>query len=392
MALIEAVREREFLNRLNWSVLSCHDKALAVAAEAIQENASLLFVLQKFAGRDNLLTDSNMGIGSDSYYAYIGRSCGIKFQRMYGKADRLLAQLQALADSGSVAVFMVNTKYQTGARMAGKKDHPHFMVYKGYDQEGYHFIDEDWSKEYWKIRDTETDVHYVERALGFEELEALACGISSCNIFSSDADAQAFGEEKYFAYYLVTGDGDNPLSLEQIGQSFRSSMRSYLDSRDAHLEYILKQMDHFRNQLVSRKEKMIAEVNSRLVPDEREKDRASMKEQEFRARQDAIFAVRNRFIYPCESELIGAHADFLYSIKRVMELRSSAFPGKEELLRSFGNLLQEYAKIKMLISRGVILADKQLVDDALVRFTDVFAAECLAYENLINYEWELTTL
>ena len=35
MGLLTSVKENRFVNKLNWSVLSCHDKALAIAAESL---------------------------------------------------------------------------------------------------------------------------------------------------------------------------------------------------------------------------------------------------------------------------------------------------------------------------------------------------------------------
>ena len=388
MGLNPNIQENEFINKLNWTVLSCHDKVLSLASEALITNASLYFILYKFAGRDNLRADRCMGIGGDSYYKYIMEKSGLNFQRVY-KSGSLKEELKAISDRKEVAAFFVNTKYQKGARLAGKKDHPHFMLYKGYDDDGYHFIDEDWSKEYWKTRDTDTDVCYVERVIPYKELEALAFGISSCNIFKSDEEKKQMENKKYFIYYKVTDSKNNPCILENLQKSFENNMQEYLNNKNEHYSFILSQMEIFKEKLASRRAETIEEVNSRLSPAEQRADKKVMREQEVAARKDELFAVRSRFIYPYESELIGAHSDFLYSIMRVVQLRSNQFSSKEEWLSNVNLLLKRYGIIKMQISRGVILVDNTLIDRAIELFSGAFEEECKLYQGLLDSGWKL---
>ena len=388
MGLNPNIRENAFVNRLNWSVLSCHDKALAIASEALIPHATLYFILFKFAGRDNLRADSQMGIGKDSYYRYLMKESGLNFQRVYRKGDSLREELKILSDNNEVAVFLVNTKYQTGARLAGKKDHPHFMVYKGYSEEGYHFVDEDWSKEYWRTRDTDTDVCYIERVIPFEELEALTYGIKSCHIFDSDSEKEQFGNDNYFIYYRITCENTSCL-LEDVQKKFEYNMREYLADKEGHYGFIIEQMDVFKEKLASRRAETIQEVNSRLPASELEADRQAMLQQEIAAKKDELFAIRNRFIYPYESELIGAHADFLYSIWRVIQLRSNSFENKAKWIQEVDLLWKQYGIIKMQISRGVILTDTALIDRAIELFQKAFEKECLLYQDLLDSSWQL---
>lgn len=388
MGLNPNIRENAFINRLNWSVLSCHDKALAIAAEAIIPQSSLYFILFKFAGRENLRTDSHMGIGNDSYYHYISKESGLNFKRVYRKGDSLSEWLKVLSDRNEVAVFLVNTKYQSGARLAGKKDHSHFMLYKGYSEDGYHFIDEDWSKEYWRTRDTDTDVFYVERVIPFKDLELLALGITSCHIFESDVEKEQFGNDSYFIYYHITCKNTFCL-LSDIQSKFEHHMHDYLAEKDEHFRFILSNMDIFKEKLASRRAETICEVNNRLPSSELEGDKEAMRQQEIAAKKDEIFAVRSRFIYPYESELIGAHADFLYSVLRIVQLRSNSFANKEKWIQNANLLWKQYGIIKMQISRGVILSDTTLIDRAIDLFHKTFEEECALYKCLLDSNWEL---
>lgn len=389
MGLLTSVKENRFVNKLNWSVLSCHDKALAIAAESLIPNASLYFLLFKFAGRNNLLSDRNMGIGNDSYYKYIENESGLVFERCYINGSLLFDELKHLADIKATVVFLVNTKYQKGARLEGKKDHPHFMVYKGYSEQGYHFIDEDWSKEYWRIKSTDTDVCYVERVIGFDELEALACGISSCNVFPVDQSKKEKAGSPHFIYYKLVNSACKPCHLDSIQERFIETLSQYLETREEHYAYIISEMEKFKQKLGERRAETIKEVNSRLSVDEQEKDTEAMRAQEAAARKDQIFAIRSRFIYPYESELIGAHADFLQTISRLVELRTNSFPEKEGWLIGAKGLLEQYEMIKLQISRGVILVDASIVDRAMELFENVYKKECAHYRSLLASEWRL---
>ena len=389
MGLLLNVKENKFVNRLNWSVLSCHDKALAIAAESLIENASLYFLLFKFAGRDNLISDRNMGIGSDGYYKYIEDESGLTFERCYINGSLLFNELKRLADTKATVVFLVNTKYQKGARLAGKKDHPHFMVYKGYSEQGYHFIDEDWSKEYWRIKSTDTDVCYVERIIGFDELEALACGISSCNVFPLDQSKKEKAGSPHFVYYKLVNSVCKPCRLDRIQARFIETFSQYLESEKEHYAYIISEMEKFKEKLGERRAETIKEVNSRLSFDEQEKDIEAMRAQEAAARKDQIFAIRSRFIYPYESELIGAHADFLQTISRLVELRTNLFCEKDVWLKGTKELLEQYEMIKLQISRGVILVDASIVDRAMELFENIYKKECAHYRLLFASEWRL---
>ena len=383
------IKENKFINRLNWSVLSCHDKALAVAYEALIPNSSLHFILHKFAGRDNLRADRQMGIGKDSYYRYIMEESGLYFRRVYKKGDSLREELKRISNHNEVAVFLVNTKYQPGARLAGKKDHPHFMVYKGQEEDGYHFIDEDWSKEYWRTRDTDTDVCYVERVISFEDFETLALGITRCDIFASDDERRQLDNEPFFIYYCVSDQKNKPCILSELQKKFENNMHGYLAGKQNHLNFVISEMEVFKEKLQIRRTETIEEVNSRLSLSEREADRQAMKQQEIAARKDEIFAVRSRFIYPYESELLGAHADFLYSIMRLVQLRSNRFAGKEEWLCDAEALLKRHTIIKMQISRGLILTDSTLIDRAVELFYKAFDDECMLYQRLLRSNWKL---
>ena len=384
MTIVSNVAQSEFLNNLNWDVLSCHDKALCLMAESLKENASLYFIMFKIMGRDYMRRHYDLGIGDNAYYEFVGKLCGIRMERCYGKEDEFIAHMKEMADKNQRCVLMINTRYQQGARLEGKKDHPHFMGYQGYDEDYFYFIDEDWSKQYWKTKDVE-EVIYCQRKIDKEELVRMAAQVRSCNIFESKDKGVPDGN--YYMYYLLTKENDKPCTLSEIKGLFLEQLTYFIENCRGLLEYTERQISHFKNNLSEYRNEMVLGVRNRLDQEEREADEIAMKEQIANARKDELFAIRTRFIYPCESEIIGGYYFFLYMLKRILTLRCEDFAGKDKLLQQIKILLNDYEYVKLQIARSVILGETQLVDRAWERYLKISKKSVSIYKKLIREEW-----
>lgn len=384
MKCIENVRASHFLNNLNWDILSCHDKALCLMAESLKENASLYFIMFKLMGRDYLRRHYDCGIGDQAYYDFIGRRCGIRMERRYGRAGDFLTHMKAAADQGQHCVLMINTRYQKGARLEGKKDHPHFVAYKGYDEEYFYFIDEDWSKQYWRTKDVD-EVIYCQRKIDAEELRRMSVNVDTCNIFDR-VDAE-IPDGKYFMYYLLTKTNDDPCDLSGIKALFLEQLEYLIANNGALMDYTGEKMASFKENLEEYRNKMVLGVRQRLDEDERKADEIAMKEQIANARRDELFAIRTRFIYPCESEIIGGHYFFLCMLKRMLILRICDFNGKARLLEQIQMLLGAYEYVKLQIARSVILGEVGFVERAWDRYTGINKKSLSIYKKLLRESW-----
>ena len=387
MSYIDNVEENAFLNRLNWNVLSCHDKALCVAAESLKKNASLYFILFKLCGRDYLRRHYDLGIGDREYYDFVGNLCGIHLERKYGKKDEFLEVIKNLADLQQHCVLMINTKYQAGARLVGKKDHPHFMAYQGYDREGFCFIDEDWSRQYWKTKDVD-DVIYCRRKIRPEELITMAGSVNACNIFAAQDSDVPSGD--YFLYYLLTKTNDTPCELSEIKKDFIRQLSFLVKNYLPLMNYAREKMDTFTANLSEYRNEMVLNVRERLTEDERKEDELAMQEQIANARKDELFAIRTRFIYPCESEILGAYADFLYTLRRILLLRTTDFPAKEKVLKQIQILTDSFEYVKWQIARSVILGEADLAEEAWNRYVQLNKKSMTVYKTLIRETWEIS--
>ena len=383
MTFIDNVSENLLLNQFNWNVLSCHDKALCVAAESIKKNAALFFILFKIAGRDFLRRHYDMGIGDAKYYSYIGEMCGLNLQRHYGHKEDFIDELKRLADSQEHCVLMINTKYQRGARLEGKKDHPHFMAYQGYDGDDFYFIDEDWTKQYWKTKDVD-EVIYCQRKISKDELIMLGTNVDTCNIFGNE---DIVPQDKYFMYYLLTKTNEQSCELDEIRELFKKELTYLVQHNIELMDYAKREMDMFSQKLTEYREKMVLNVRERLDEKEREEDEKAMKEQIAKARTDELFAVRTRFIYPCESEILGAYQDFLYMIKRMLTLCVSDFGTKDKITSQIQMVIGSFEYVKMAIARSVILGQNDLAKDAWSRYIQLNKKCMVIYKSLLREDW-----
>ena len=387
MSYIDNVEENAFLNRLNWNILSCHDKALCVVAESLKKNASLFFILFKLWGRDYLRRHYDLGIGDREYYDFVGNLCGIHLERKYGKKNDFFKTIKILADTQQHCVLMINTKYQAGARLVGKKDHPHFMAYQGYDGDGFCFIDEDWSRQYWKTKEVD-DVIYCCRKICPEELITMAGSVNACNIFADQDSYVPDGD--YFLYYLLTKTNDTPCDLSVIKTDFIQQLTFLVENYWPLMNYARDQMDTFTANLSKYRNEMVLNVRKRLTEDERKEDELAMKEQITKARTDELFAIRTRFIYPCESEILGAYADFLYMLRRILLLRTTEFPAKEKVLKQIQILIDSFEYVKWQIARSVILGEADLTEEAWKRYVQLNKKSMTVYKTLIRETWEIS--
>lgn len=384
MSYINNISENIFLNQLNWNILSCHDKALCIIAESLKKNASLYFILFKIMGRNYLKRHHDLGIGDATYYEYVGNLCGLHLERKYGKKEDFIDELKKIADSQMQCVLMINTKYQKGARLEGKKDHPHFMAYQGYEKDNFYFIDEDWSKQYWKTKDVE-NVVYCQRKINTDDLVLMGTNIDTCNIFIDD-DVPA---EKYFMYYQIIKTDDKPCELDKISNLFKEELAYLVEHNVELVNYTRRKMEVFSNNLADYRNKMVLNVRERLNEQEREEDEKAMQEQIVNARKDELFAIRTRFIYPCESEIIGAYSDFIYMIKRILILRTTSFAGKEKIIRQIQILIDSYEYVKLTIARSVILGQNDLVTEAWNRYIQLNKKSMAIYKALLREQWRI---
>lgn len=389
MKYIENVRASHFLNNLNWDILSCHDKALCLMAESLKENSSLYFIMFKLMGRDYFRRYYDCGIGDRAYYDFIGAQCGIRMERCYGCAEEFLAHMKATADQGQHCVLMINTRYQKGARLEGKKDHPHFMAYQGYDEDGFYFIDEDWSRQYWRTKDVD-EVIYCQRKIDAEELLRMSINVDTCNIF--DKVDTGIPKGKYFMYYLLTRTNDAPCDLSDIKALFLEQLEYLVANNGSLMEYTGKKMACFKDNLGEYRNSMVLGVRKRLDAEEQKADELAMKEQIANARKDELFAIRTRFVYPCESEIIGGHYFFLCMLKRILILRISDFDGKSRLLDQIQILLDAYEYVKLQIARSVILGEVSFVERAWDRYTGINRKSLSIYKKLLRENWAFRTV
>lgn len=387
MAFIEGIKQQEFLNRLNWDVLSCHDKALCIMAESLKKNASLYFILFRLVGREYLHRQHDLCVGDSAYYQWIGQQCGISIVRKYESAANFQVWLKKAADQKKHCVLMINTKYQPGARLEGLKDHPHFMAYRGYDCDHFHFIDEDWSKEYWRTKDVE-DIIYCDRAIDFDQLCVMSLYVKSCNIFT-ETDRDDIPEGNYFMYYELWKNNDAPLDLQSIKSEFCDQLSYLVENNMEQLTFAHSELNTFKRNLGQYREKMIVSVLNRLDNYEKQADRDAMNEQIICAKRDELFKIRTRFIYPCESEIIGAEYYFLYTIFRLLIVRSSDFRGKEKAREQIVILLKAFDYVKLNIARSIILGNEALVDKAWELYVSLNKKSLSVYKTLVREEWTI---
>lgn len=362
---------KELVNKMDWLGLSCQERALALGCEAIKSNSSLYFMLFKYAGNDFLIRNYLLDISDDAYYEYLCKLMGINIELRIERSEKIREVILKERPDDERIVLVINCINDVRSRMYQKESHPHFVLLESVCRENdtVKIMDEDFSKEYWKAKNSRDGVSYIESELPVSEM------ISKCR------DVNRFSKmntnEDICAYYVLKKTDNMEYSPESVLEKFNDQMKEYLRRVDEIKRYCLETFERFTSQIDYVKDMIISEIKSKL-------EIHSDEEAEMLEDECYLFREYSSWLaYPYEAKIALAHHQFLY-------LHSVVFSDLNQNLGETGEKLQEllkgYENLKTQIAYAVLSKDAKECEDCISAFKKLLELEEIYFKELYKFE------
>lgn len=352
-----------YLDYFEWASLSCFERTLAMVGENIREKFGLYLLLLKYEGNDYFRRSMSLGIGDNGFYRYIAEKSGIDI-----KKEKILRRdfgdvLKQLTDNGDVFICATNNKYQKGSKHYMIKDHMHFLIIVGYDEEANKYIvyDEDETGEFWKSENYKDGIRYIIKYIESEELFELCTHMKGANIFfGDDLNKEDYG----IIFYLKENGGTS----EDPWDGFLRQIKYCCEHRDDIYIFIADRIAEYR-----------ADYKTRPLPgDIRNIDAA------YRLNLNDPLGLKKRIFFPDECVLFENHYKELLTIRRFMEIVVVQNETVKETIAQLRYIECGYTSIKNTIAKAVLMLQDVCIDQALDIFEKLYNSEIEVFEYILE--------
>lgn len=337
----------EISNRLDWSVLNCHDRALALAASVYNENLFWNFLMCHYSGTDYLKNFNKNNYYGSMCYDYIANISGLRFIRRTISREMLINDLVLCK---APCVLIINNYYRKGSKHFNKKAHPHFVLIcqTDADTQKIKILDELMEKQYWKTENFKDGVEYEFQDISFDDVLELTKGTDD---FASEMGFCVRTQENVCAYYYVVEKiGDVKLSPDKI---LLSEYKNIVESCDSHVQYIKKQLESFSLKIEKRylgfpiiDSKYLSMLN---VNDPTE--------------------IKAKLYFPYEWQLVEFHYRFL---KRIAVCEKHILNIERKKLSTF---ISRYDLIKTQLCLFIMKKNYENINNLIKKFIDLYKEE-----------------
>lgn len=325
------------IGKINWNGLSCFERSLAICCETYVENSTLFFLILKAKLRDNFFSSFSYAIGNSEYYnkllSLIGLELVYKETSLY-KMDEVFQEEWRLDNR---IVVYTNTLYQPGSKGYLSKNHPHFVYVDNISSDTASIIDEDWKGEFWKPANAALGVVYEYKEIERNFFNTLATSYNMC--LSSDKN-----NENAIHYYIVRKAKSFDNLRRLVSDTYIQNMRNLICDENyyVHAEATLRS---FYDHIEEAYEKTNDEVSQRNVINNHKLFKREVME------------LKNRYIYPFESELIACHHFFIDAQRQAYLMYIDSWfcsYKKQIIIDTFEKVLLEFEKVKIFIARDIM--------------------------------------
>lgn len=345
----------EIANRLDWSLLNCHDRALALASSVYNESFIWNFLTCHYSGTSELKNFKSNNYYGSACYDYIAELSGLRFERRVVPRNELI---NGLISCQLPCVLIINNFYRKGSKHFYKKSHPHFVfVYEtNADARRIKILDELMEKQSWRPENFKDGVEYEPQELSFDDAMELT---KETDKFADEIgfDVKADGSA-YAYYYAVEKIGDAKSSPDKILLSVYKSM---IESWDSHLKYIQNQLECFSSKIEERYSDF-PDIDSEYLANLNANDPTGIKA---------------KLYFPYEWQLVEFHYRFL---KRIYVCEEHFLNIERENLPS---LINRYDLIKTQLSLFIMKRNYTAINSLIIKFITLYNDE-ISY--LMQYE------
>lgn len=323
--------------KINWNGLSCFERSLAICCETYVENSTLLFLILKAKLRDNFFSSFSYAIGTSEYYNKLLSLIGLELISKETSLDKMDEAFQKEWRLENRIVVYTNTIYQSGSKGYLSKNHPHFVYVDNMSSVTASVIDEDWEGEYWKPANAALGVVYKYKEIERNFFNTLATSYNMC--LSSDKN-----NENAIHYYIIRKAKSTDNLSRLVSDNYLQNMRNliYNENYYVHAETTLRS---FYEHIEEAYEKTNDEVTQRNAIN----DHKLFKRE--------VMELKNRYIYPFESEIIACHHFFIDAQRQAYLMYIDSWfcsQQKQIIIDTFKKVLLEFEKVKIFIARDIM--------------------------------------
>lgn len=349
MIKILDIKPIENINKYDWNALSCLDRALAIISENVRENSYLYYLLFKPMFKDYLNRDMNLSIGDDKYYEIIQKKSNVFFKHIVKvqNNNNLINTLIKEINDNNALVLVTNNKYRKGSMSFNKKNHPHFIVIKGYNKvkQVFYAIDEDMGVDYSKTENFKNGINYIEQEFDFDYIKNL---MSDINCFTKFKEYQ----DKVFSYYAFKVEKQNMCNENEILNLLNEQCLKLKEENE--LAIIKKAIEEHS---------LTLDKNKKLTIED-------------------IAYLKNWIVYPGVLVKLGIHHIQIKILNKFLEIHKYKIYNK--LRSEITNLLEKYENIRLLVAKMVIFQDNTIAPIIYNKFENIYETEQLFYKFISN--------
>lgn len=346
------------LEKLNWTALSCHDRALAIAAENLRPNSGVCFALFRMLGSDRFERYTEMRVGDDQYYAFLSQMTGIRIVRHFVDADNFSSCIQDHLNQGHLLVCATDNMYNPQSNYFGIKSHMHFVVIgPGAQQGAVQCVDEDWSKQYWNPDNCKNGIQYISTMRSMEELSTLCLHMRGCDSFFREEPTLKDRNVEYSVLYSLDTNQCNPLPVETIIRQYHTQLEDLLEHDVHHSQYLQNQYEVFyRNfdTMLDSMPQLTLETASGLLKND-------------------PHGLKKYVYYPAELRCWLAHYQHLSAQYQIFVQQKH--PSAQELAQELAQILEKYSIVQNSIIVAVVQKQRMLLAHAYHLFMQLYQME-----------------
>lgn len=217
------VNVNELINYYPLDTLKCFERPKLILTEYMRTNAMLYRLL------------FNELLYSDDFDNFIERKTGIRFHKVSEKIENFQYTIENIIDFGVPIMVKIDHLYEPLWENFVPGEHePHTVIVKGYDKEDYILIDEDYSQDYFGVKNKRIRMDYCERKIKKDKLYLLAS-----NAYQAFPDDSMLDEQHFVYYYPLKMDDRRECMIDEIRVDFQKLIKEIL----CHLENDINEME-----------------------------------------------------------------------------------------------------------------------------------------------------
>lgn len=220
--ILEKVRVNNLINLYPLDTLKCFERPKLILTECMRENAMLYRML------------FNEWKYSEVFDEFLEKKTGVKFIKVYGDLPEFHKIIRNQIEYGRPIMLKIDHLYEELWKNSIPNEHEaHTVIVKGVNEEEYILIDEDYSQNYFDVKNVRKRMDYCERRIKKEKLFFLAS-----NSYQAFTDDGGLDKNHFVYYYPIKIDEREECLASEIENDFKIMIRGVYDQLNQHIDTI----------------------------------------------------------------------------------------------------------------------------------------------------------